>query len=209
LASISDALLNGISSAGIEYLFLGLPVVTHAPAQFFTYPLEFNILATRSDEYFDRINQALSSGWSIENIRNSFRWKSFQFTRLSIDLSDAIPDWNNKSPLRIARGLKYQKGIPVPSAVVVGLARSVASRRPENLRADLRIYGDLTGEPTIRAPMLDPQVTPESARAIETAELVRVVRKIAELPSMKFETSSPLSQAVGQFLQLLNEGFSS
>jgi hypothetical protein len=130
LAQITDVLLNGISNAGIEFLLLGIPVVVHSPAALYAYPSSFNYSARSRREYESVIAQAIEDGWSVEHIRNAFRWKAFQFKRLSVDLGAAIPPWAARTPLRVLRGVRYQWRWPVPLRLILGVEKHRARIRP-------------------------------------------------------------------------------
>lgn len=90
LVKITDVGLNATSSAGIEMSMFGVPVVVYDTNQLFAYPAEMNYSAATPAEYFQIIDKAIADGWSFENVRKTFRWLSFKFERVSIDISDAI-----------------------------------------------------------------------------------------------------------------------
>ncbi|MCE9623081.1 MAG: hypothetical protein K8R99_12120 [Actinomycetia bacterium] len=130
LAQITDVLLNGISNAGIEFLLLGIPVVVHNPGALYAYPRAFNYSATSPNEYELVIAQAIQDGWSVEHVRNAFRWKTFQFRRLSVDLGASIPPWSARTPLRVLRGLRYQWKWPIPLRLILGVEKHRVRARP-------------------------------------------------------------------------------
>lgn len=74
---ISDVVLGGTSSAGLEALAYGLPVITHDRHRVFAYPAEIGFLVNSSDQYTSAIEVAILGGWSIENVRLAIRWMSF------------------------------------------------------------------------------------------------------------------------------------
>jgi hypothetical protein len=90
LMQIVDVLLNFRSSVGAELAAFGIPVVVPSNADFYTYPDEINRIGNDKEEYLEAINQALAEGWSIENARRSFRWFAFLFSRVAVDLSEAV-----------------------------------------------------------------------------------------------------------------------
>jgi hypothetical protein len=90
LMQIVDVLLNFRSSAGAELAAFGIPVVVPANRDFFTYPDELNLIGRTEKEYGEQIERALASGWSIEQTRRAFRWFAFLFSRVAVDLSDAV-----------------------------------------------------------------------------------------------------------------------
>jgi len=133
LAQITDVLLNGFSSAGIEFMLLGTPVVAHNPDDIFMYPRDFNYSAGSVAGYEASIAQAIDDGWSFEHVRRAFRWKAFQFRRLSIDLSTAISSWSVKSPLRVLRGLRYQWRWPIPLRLILFVEKHRVRSRPPQI----------------------------------------------------------------------------
>ncbi len=133
LAQITDVLLNGFSSAGIEFMLLGTPVVAHNPDDIFMYPSDFNYSASSLTGYEATIAQAIDDGWSVEHVRKAFRWRTFQFRRLSIDLSAAISPWSVKSPLRVLRGLRYKWRWPIPLRLILFVERARVRARPPEI----------------------------------------------------------------------------
>jgi hypothetical protein len=90
LMQIVDVLLNFRSSAGAELSAFGIPVVVPANRDFFTYPTELNLTGTTKDDYVAKIDQALQTGWSIDQARMAFRWFAFLFSRVAVDLSESV-----------------------------------------------------------------------------------------------------------------------
>lgn len=90
LMQIVDVLLNFRSSAGAELSAFGIPVVVPANRDFFTYPTELNLTGTTKDDYVAKIDQALQTGWSIDQTRMAFRWFAFLFSRVAVDLSESV-----------------------------------------------------------------------------------------------------------------------
>lgn len=90
LAQIVDVLLNYKSSVGAELLAMGIPVVTPANSDFYTYPNELNRVGRSVQEFEELIAQAQIDGWSIENSRKAFRWFGFLFSRVSVGFSETI-----------------------------------------------------------------------------------------------------------------------
>lgn len=90
LMQILDVVLGYRSSVGAELAAFGLPVVSPANKDFFTYPSEINRIGTSAQEYTLKLDQALSEGWSIENVRASFRWYAYLFSRIAVDFSESV-----------------------------------------------------------------------------------------------------------------------
>ena len=90
LMQILDVVLGYRSSVGAELAAFGLPVVSPANKDFFTYPSEINRIGSSAQEYTLKLDQALSEGWSIENVRASFRWYAYLFSRIAVDFSESV-----------------------------------------------------------------------------------------------------------------------
>jgi hypothetical protein len=90
LLQIVDVTLGYRSTVGVELAAYGIPVVAPANRDFYTYPEEIQRVGYSQKEYVSKIESALVEGWSIENMRNAYRWLSFLFTRISVDFSDSV-----------------------------------------------------------------------------------------------------------------------
>ena len=90
LMQIIDVVLGYRSSVGAELAAFGLPIVAPANRDFFTYPSEINRTGFTMKDYTDKLDTALSEGWSIENVRTSFRWFAFLFSRIAVDFSESV-----------------------------------------------------------------------------------------------------------------------
>lgn len=97
LMQIVDVVLNYRSSVGAELAAYGIPVVAPANKDFFTYPDQINRTGYTKEQYVELIDEAFDEGWSIENVRNAFRWFAFLFTRVALDFSESI----NAKPISI------------------------------------------------------------------------------------------------------------
>lgn len=97
LMQILDVVLGYRSSVGAELAAFGLPVVAPVNKDFFTYPQEINRTGSNEQDYLNKLDAALSEGWSIENVRESFRWFAFLFSRIAVDFSESV----NAKPLAI------------------------------------------------------------------------------------------------------------
>ena len=87
LVKIVDVGLNATSTAGLELLMFGIPVVIYDSMQLFSYPREFNYVAINQNDYVNKIDQAICEGISFRHIRNVFRWLSYRSDVVSIDIS--------------------------------------------------------------------------------------------------------------------------
>lgn len=114
LAEITDVVLNGTSTAGIELMALGLPVVIFDSDKLFSYPREFNYVGESLDDYENAILKATEDGWSLENSINAFRYRSFLFNVATLSLRDIVPSRTTWSMDRIIDGLRNRKNWPIP-----------------------------------------------------------------------------------------------
>lgn len=90
LAQILDVVLGYRSSVGAELAAFGLPIVSPANKDFFTYPDEINRIGNSEKDYIEKLDYALNEGWSIENVRTSFRWYAYLFSRIAVDFSETV-----------------------------------------------------------------------------------------------------------------------
>jgi hypothetical protein len=97
LMQILDVVLGYRSSVGAELSAFGLPVVSPANKDFFTYPSEINRTGMTTQDYTQKLDEALFEGWSIENVRKSFRWYAYLFSRIAVDFSESV----NAKPIAI------------------------------------------------------------------------------------------------------------
>jgi hypothetical protein len=97
LMQILDVVLGYRSSVGGEMAAFGIPVVAPANKDFFTYPDSLQKTAYSVAEFDSLIDQAVLEGWSIENMRNAYRWYAFLFSRIAVDFSESV----NAKPISI------------------------------------------------------------------------------------------------------------
>jgi len=90
LIKITDVGLNATSTVGLELGMFGTPVVVYDADQLLAYPSDINYVASNPDDYYQKIDIAIKEGWSFENVRKTFRWLSYKFERMSIDISDGF-----------------------------------------------------------------------------------------------------------------------
>jgi hypothetical protein len=86
LLQFVDVGLNKRSSAGVELLTFGIPVILAGDYELFSYPRSIGLFAADKWSYKKLISEAASDGWSLENVRIGFRWLSFLFSATTIDL---------------------------------------------------------------------------------------------------------------------------
>lgn len=87
---VADAALNQSSSAGLEFLTLGLPVVQYDPPRLGAYSREFALLVERNDPaaLAAALRIAVDRGWSLEDSRRAFRWYTAVLLRALLHLVD-------------------------------------------------------------------------------------------------------------------------
>lgn len=88
IIKITDVGLNSTSTACIELLLFGIPVVLYDSAQLFSYGREMNIIADDQEDYLNKIYKAIESGPNLNNIISVFRWVAYKSEIVSIDISD-------------------------------------------------------------------------------------------------------------------------
>ncbi len=86
LMQYTDVVLNKRSSAGIEMMAYGLPVVLPGNEFVFSCPPDICLVAKDEASYEELIIQALEEGWSIENVRKAYRWLGFLFRATTVDV---------------------------------------------------------------------------------------------------------------------------
>ena len=89
LMQYTDVVLNRRSSAGLEMMAYGLPVVLPGDEFLFSCPPEICLVAKDKEEYELLINKAICDGWSLENVRKAFRWLGFVFRATTVDVLKA------------------------------------------------------------------------------------------------------------------------
>mgnify|MGYP000576602063 CR=1 FL=1 len=89
LIRIVDVGLNATSTAGLEMLMFGVPVVIYDRNQLFSYPAELNLCGETLNEYVQRIEEAATDGWSMKNIYGVYKWLAFKSDVIAISIADA------------------------------------------------------------------------------------------------------------------------
>lgn len=95
LLIVSDLAINSSSSAGLEFLTFGLPVVHYDPASILLYPRELPYAVDRLDQagFDEALDSALAQGFDLERSIAAIRWYATWHLRavLSLDpISDPI-----------------------------------------------------------------------------------------------------------------------
>lgn len=131
LIGVASAVINHTSSAGLEFLVLGVPVVVFDPVRHNIFPADFGPRVDRDEP--ERlpvaVDEALATGWSLENSRKAFRWYTAMFLRGMLLISDIaskpVAESGDESPvpdLKASEGSAARRLIPVS-------VRAAVSRR--------------------------------------------------------------------------------
>ena len=115
LALESSVVLNYRSTAGVELLSFGIPVVIPGSHSYLPYPSELNLVAESKSDYKNKIESAIMNGWQIDNSIKAFRWYSFLFSTVaervlvksSHELISKGRPVKNKSFIRVWRILTF------------------------------------------------------------------------------------------------------
>jgi len=140
ILQITDVVLGGTTSAGLEALAYGLPVVTHNERLLFAYPAQLGKYARTKEEYVTHIRKSIDSNWSIENVRQAMRWMVFLDTVVSRKLTKGNSSenstqlvWRSRFQTKIFRRLKLFQRLPraisLPLAVTTQILSIRNSRR--------------------------------------------------------------------------------
>jgi hypothetical protein len=148
LIGIASAALNQSSSSGLEYLSLGLPVVSYDPVRQNAYPPEFGPCVDRFDprSLADAVRGAVATGRSADHSVNAFRWYATALLRDQLPLSnvwevaaeptDSVPPTTDATPASdgVETGASTSPGVVtrlkelVPVAARERAARAMARR---------------------------------------------------------------------------------
>jgi hypothetical protein len=177
LAEITDVVLNGTSTAGIELMALGLPVVVFDSHKLFSYPGGFNYTGETHDDYERAILKAAEDGWSLKNSINAFRYRSFLFNVVTLSLDDAIPSRTTWSMERVVDGLRNRKNWPIPLTVQNRIRRRELSQCSEELIESPLIVRAITENSETVASLIRP--TYERSEMEEQQEILQVLYDLA------------------------------
>jgi hypothetical protein len=113
LLKIIDLGLNNTSTAGLEILLHGIPVIIHDAQRLIAYPADLNICPQDRAEYFLSIERALQVGRSPSHIYNVYKWLSYRSEVVAIDISDGYrlekPKLHKRIINRILRELNLER----------------------------------------------------------------------------------------------------
>ena len=108
ILQITDVVLGGTTSAGLEALAYGIPVVTHNESLLFAYPAQIGEFARTKDDYVDKIMNSINNNWNVENTLKALRWMSFLDNSVSLSITEANPPIQNGSLFQTARNRRIR-----------------------------------------------------------------------------------------------------
>ncbi|MBY0471662.1 capsule biosynthesis protein [bacterium] len=111
LAEETDVFLSSWSSVGKEMSFLGIPVVVYAP-ELLLYPASLNYCGTTLKSFFEKIELALSEGWSWDRIKKTYRWHAVEYSQALIHIEDGYPLKKSDPPLLQRLAVKVLRRLP-------------------------------------------------------------------------------------------------
>lgn len=96
LAMVADVVLNRGSTAGLEFLLAGIPVVTFGGDYHEAYPSYLNSCASTLEPHdvVDALERAQAGGWSSETIVRSMRWLATWLYRTVLFPSKVLDDYD-------------------------------------------------------------------------------------------------------------------
>ncbi len=199
LAHIVDVVLNASSSAGIEMSALGIPVVLHRVEHMLAYDPQMHPQVQDKNRYMEAVDEALLRGWSEENLRSAYRWWSFLFNQIAIDISDGFT-YPSAGYLSTSNDLKTRlKNKILNLAVKYGPSIQERSNllRRKKLRNGPLFSAALTGESQI---LLAPRNISLIDTINETQILAREARRLLSALRTTFTENSPLVMNLEDFV---------
>jgi hypothetical protein len=189
---ISSVAVNQSSSAGLEFLALGLPVVQYDAARQNAYLPSFGEIASRNDEdgLSTAIRCAIESGWSLENSRKAYRWLTAILLRATLHLEPLdVPNTFNEIESRNQVTAKRTSSLStwrtaIPRGLRERASRSRARRARKSMFIDTPDASSWASEWISRIDALDnhsmiwePLIVPRGAARLdqESASLAQLV----------------------------------
>jgi hypothetical protein len=128
ILQITDVVLGGTSSAGLEALAYGIPVVTHNEDLLFAYPAQIGEFARSEIDYVDKIKSSIKHNWNVENTLKALRWMSFLDNTVSLSITytnqpnqnSSLFQSSNNWQIRFLRHFKVFQRLPKVLALVLG-----------------------------------------------------------------------------------------
>lgn len=127
LVLTSDAAVNQSSSAGLEFLSFGLPVVQYDPVRLGAYPVEFGEQAERGDVdgLRDALLRALAAPWDLGRCIRAYRWYA------GLQIRSVVP----LKPLRAVQ----RDAVSTPDQVVALRPHPIGRYLPRRLKERIAI----------------------------------------------------------------------
>ncbi len=208
LMQYTDVVLNRRSSAGLEMMAYGLPVVLPGDEFLFSSPPEICMVAKGLEDYERLISKAIDDGWSIENVRKAFRWLGFVFSATTVDVLEA-----NNSRISIIRPKKSQLMIKLWRWLTFAFMQSGFMRSEKSdvldLNKDLlpidRLIETVTGSYTGIHAVSDSKKRSGADFDLETQELVTDLEYRFSLMRISDSNTTPI---VEKFHNAIVEDFS-
>ena len=143
----STAVCNFSSTAGLEAMLLGLPVVVPSDSNLTAYPVELNYNHDLSDQsHLEKLEAALGAAISVDRAIEVYRWLAWRFDEFTIG-------WGNYSTnrwtvFRVLNGLLLRKRIAALEPLSRVIERFQVKRRvPEPYsRSIVRQFEEIDGE---------------------------------------------------------------
>jgi hypothetical protein len=198
LLLISDAALNHTSSAGLEFLAWGVPVVQYDPERSLLYPLDFSVWTPRLDpRALDAaLVAALESGFDLERSVRAIRWYATLQARSVVNLEPLpIPGRSaGQSPHAAARPHPLGRFVPEPVKRRIALRRERAARVAQ-LDTDIAMDSEVTAAllaavdaTTGASPVWEPHLSlpPDAGRSLdertldERAAVLALLRRLSQ-----------------------------
>ena len=128
ILQITDVVLGGTTSAGLEALAYGIPVVTHNEALLFAYPAQIGEFARSDLDYVDKIKSSINNNWNVNNTLKALRWMSFLDNSVSLSITytnqpiqkSSLFQPSNNWQIRFLRRFKVFQRLPKFLALVLG-----------------------------------------------------------------------------------------
>ena len=132
---ITTAGLNQSSSAGLELLALGIPVVHYDPPRINAYPPNLGRLARRGDptELDHAIREALEGAESQNSSVAAFRWLAVTLARSLVHKDSLTADQESPSSTAMRQPEKRQLRQLIPAAIRKRIARWVGLREDKRM----------------------------------------------------------------------------
>ena len=208
LMQYTDVVLNRRSSAGLEMMAYGLPVVLPGDEFLFSSPPEICMVAKDLEDYERLISKAIDDGWSIGNVRKAYRWLGFVFSATTVDVLEA-----NNSRISKIRPKKSQLMIKLWRWLTFAFMQSGFMRSEKsdvlNLNKDLLSIDRLIETVTRRYPGIhavnDSRKRSGSDFDLETEELVTDLEYRFSLMRISDSNTTPI---VEKFHNAIVEDFS-